>query len=117
MSLRAFTTGTCATAAAVAAWARLHGTAGWGATYAGRPTALWNPLIRTDDGNFGVQSNAFGFSITGTSNELVKVNTCTNLIDSIWEPLATSNLTGGSLYFSDPGYTNHPTRFYHLDMP
>ena len=93
------------------------GTIGWEATYSGRPTAPWNPLIQIDDGNFGVQSNAFGFSIAGSSNEFVKVKACTNLVDGIWEPLATSNLTGGSLYFSDPGYTNHPTRFYHLDMP
>ena len=29
---------------------------------------LWNPLIQTSDGSFGVQNNQFGFNITGTPN-------------------------------------------------
>ena len=71
----------------------------------------------TDDGIFGVTNNVFAFNISGTSNELVTIEACTNLVEAVWEPIVTSNLTAGSLYFSDPEYTNHPSRFYQLDMP
>ena len=95
----------------------LPGTSGWGATLGGRPTVLWNPLIHTSDVNFGAQGGAFGFNISGTSNELVKIETCTNLIEGVWEPETTTNLTVGSVYFSDPDWIDHPNRFYRLSMP
>ena len=44
----------------------LPGTTGWGTTFGGRPTALWNPQVQTSDASFGVRTNQFGFTITGT---------------------------------------------------
>jgi len=85
-------------------------TTGWGGTFGGLPTVLWNPQMQ----NLGVQSNQFGFNITGSRNLVIVVEACTNLANAVWVPLATNTLTGGSSYFSDPEWTNYPARFYRL---
>ena len=82
-----------------------------------RSTVLWNPVIQTDDDNFGVQTNSFGFNIAESESGLVIIETCTNLTDHIWVPVQTNSMTSNTVYFSDPDYTNHPTCFYHLEMP
>ena len=48
---------------------------------------------------------------------VVAVDACTNLASPIWTPLQTNTLTADTLYFSDPQWTNHPTRFYRLRSP
>ena len=95
----------------------LPGTTGWGSTFGGRPTVLWNPQVQTGDASFGVRTNRFGFTITGTSNLVIVVEACTNLANPIWSPVGTNTLTGGSSYFSDPQWTNYPARFYRLRSP
>ena len=57
----------------------LPGTTGWGATFAGRPAVLWNPRVRTSDASFGVRTNRFGFTITGTADIPIVVEAATNL--------------------------------------
>jgi hypothetical protein len=47
----------------------------------------------------------------------VVVEACTNLANPTWYPLATNTLSGGSAYFSDPQWTDYPTRFYRLRSP
>jgi len=94
----------------------LAGTAGWGPTFGGIPTALWNPQVR-NDASFGVRTNCFGFNLTGLSNQVIVVEACTNLFHPLWQPVQTNTLTGGSLYFSDPQWTDHPTRFYRVRSP
>jgi hypothetical protein len=89
------------------------GAAGWSFFY-GYSTVLWNPLIQTNDGHFGINNNQFGFNITGTTNIPVMVDACTNLVSPVWIPLQTLTLTNGSVYFSDSEWTNHPSRFYRL---
>jgi len=95
----------------------LPGTTGWGPTFGGRPAVLWNPQVQTSDGSFGVQANQFGFTITGTSGLVIVVEACTNLVNPVWSALGTTTLTGGSSYFSDPQWTNYPTRLYRLRSP
>jgi hypothetical protein len=95
----------------------LPGTTGWSATLAGVPAVLWNPQVQTRNVSFGVRANQFGFSITGTSNIVVVVEGSTNLANPIWYPLQANTLTGSSLYFSDPDWTNYPARFYRLRSP
>jgi hypothetical protein len=95
----------------------LPGTTGWGATFGGLPTVLWNPQAQTGDGSFGVLSNQFGFNITGSSNLVIVVEASTNLMNSSWIPVATNTLIGGTFYFSDPQWTNYPARFYRLSSP
>jgi hypothetical protein len=85
----------------------------------GLPTVLWNPQAQTSDGSFGVQTNGFGFNITGSSNLVIVVETCINLANPSWTSVSTNTLntfidTNGSSYFSDPQWTNYPSRFYRL---
>ena len=78
------------------------------------PVVSWNPQMQTSDASFGVRTNQFGFNITGNSGLVVVIEACTNLASPIWFPVQTNTLTGGSSYFSDPLWTNHPARFYRL---
>ena len=94
----------------------LPGTTGWDVFSAesGLPVVLWNPLIQTGDGSFGVQNNQFGFNITGATNIPIMVEACTDLTSPVWTPLQTLTLTNGSFYFSDPQWTNYPGRYYRI---
>ena len=95
----------------------LPGTTGWGSTLGGRPTLLWNPQSQTGDGSFGVRSNGFGFTITGTTNIPIVIEAGTNLTGSSWTPLQTCILTNAPIYFSDSDWANHPARFYRIRSP
>ena len=95
----------------------LQGTSGWGARFCGLPAFLWNPQAQMGDGSFGVQSNQFGFNITGTSGLVIVVEACSNVSNPDWQPVQTNTLTGGTSYFSDPQWTNYPGRFYRLRSP
>ena len=95
----------------------LPGTTGWASTFGGHPTVLWNPQVQTSGVNFGVRTNGFGFTITGSSNLVIAVEACTNLANALWSAVGTNTLTGGSSYFSDPQWTNYPGRFYRLRSP
>jgi hypothetical protein len=95
----------------------LLGNTGWSSTFAGRPALLWNPLIQTRDGSFGISNNQFGFNITGTNSFAVVVEVCTNLSNPVWTPVQTVTLTNGSFYFREPLQTNIPCRFYGLGLP
>jgi hypothetical protein len=100
----------------------LPGTQGWGATFGGQPTVLWNPRAQTRDTGFGVRTNRFGFNITGSSNLVIVVEACTNLANPVWTPIGTNTLntfigTNGTSHFSDSQWTNHPGRFYRLRSP
>ena len=86
-------------------------------TLGGRPVVLWNPQVQTRDASFGARTNHFGFTITGSSNLVIVVEACTNLAHPVWSPVGTNTLTGGSSYFSDPQWTNYPSRFYRLRSP
>lgn len=95
----------------------LPGTARWGGSFEGQPTAPWTlpfPLILTASPSFGAQSNQFGFIISWATNLAVVVEASTNLARPSWQPLQTNTLTGGTFYFSDPQWTNYPGRFYRI---
>ena len=95
----------------------LPATTGWGPMLGTCPTAVWQPQVQTSDGSFGVQSNQFGFNITWANGMTVVVEASTDLGNPTWYPLATNTLSGGSSYFSDPQWTNYPTRFYRIRSP
>jgi hypothetical protein len=98
----------------------LPGTTGWNMTFAGLSTALWfqpTPVILNGGRGFGVQTNQFGFTISWATNASVVVEACTNLANPDWQPVQTNALTSGSVYFSDPQWTNYPARFYRLRSP
>jgi hypothetical protein len=91
----------------------LPGMTGWGATFDGLPTALWLPQIVDS----AVQTNQFSFSVDWASDQTVIVEACTNLSNPVWLPLQTNLLTSNSWYFSDPHWTNYPSRFYRAVSP
>lgn len=95
----------------------LPAVAGWGPIFADRPTVLWNPRIETDHPTFGVGPNGFGFIIAGTADIPIVVEAAPRAPDGTWVPLQSCTLTNGSLYFSDPDWTNHPARFYRVRSP
>lgn len=90
-------------------------TSGWD-TFAGPTPVLWNPQA-ANDANFGRRGNSFGFNIAATNNLTVVVAACTNLVNAVWTPVATINVTNGPSYFSDANWTNNPACFYRLQMP
>ena len=95
----------------------LPGTAGWATTFADRPAKLWNPLIQSSGPGFGVRTNGFGFNITGTTNIPILVEASTSLASASWISLKTCTLTNGSVYFSDPDWTDYSARFYRIRSP
>ncbi len=97
----------------------LPGTTGWGTNYQGVPTALWNPVIEAGagDGSFGVNNGQFGFEIKGTPGIPIVVEACTNLANPVWTPVQAMTVTNGLVYFSDPNWSNYPTRYYGIGFP
>jgi hypothetical protein len=95
----------------------LSGASGWGPTFGGRPTALWNPQVQTSDPTFGVTPSGFGFTITGTTNVPIVVEASTDLAGGTYLPLQTCTLTNGFLYFIDGQWTNYRARFYRIRSP
>jgi hypothetical protein len=75
------------------------------------------PHIDITDVSFGMGSNVFGFKISCGTNIPVVIEATTNLAAAEWVPLRTITLTNGSIYFSDPPWTNYPSRFYRVRSP
>ena len=94
----------------------LPGTIGWGPTFAGRPTAPWQPLIVNFGPSFGIRTNRFGFIISWPRNAQIIIEASRSLANPQWSAVATNTLTGGSTYFSDIQAPNSPNRFYRLRM-
>ena len=98
----------------------LPGTTGWSNTFAGLPTAPWflpNPMILNSAPSVGAQGNAFGFTISWTTNASVVVEASTNLANPVWTPIQTNALTNGLFYFSEAMQKNIPGRFYRIRSP
>ena len=93
--------------------ARLGGSHGYGTVFRlGLP-----PEIQVADPSFGLRTNRFGFNVIGASNQVVTVEACTDLNIAGWLPLQTNTIAGGPLYFSDPDWMNHASRFYRVRSP
>lgn len=98
----------------------LPGTVGWGPTFAGRPTALWQlpkPLILKFGPSFGARTNHFGFVISWATNASVIVEASSDPNNSSWRSVSTNTLTSGSSYFSDVRWRDDTNRFYRLRSP
>lgn len=66
-------------------------------------------------GSLAFSNNAFGFNLTGTAEQLVVVQTSTNLVN--WLPIWTNTFGTGLLPFSDPQSGVFPQRFYRAFSP
>jgi hypothetical protein len=89
-------------------------TPGWGASFAGHPTAVWPLQFLENDASLGVRHGQFGFTTCWGNGSAVVVEACTNITQPVWVPIATNVLTGGSVDFRDGQWTNAPQRFYRL---
>lgn len=89
----------------------------WAEISLGRPTVLWNPEIAQNDGSFGVKDGKFGFTITGTADIVVVVETSRSLENPAWARVGRYVLAGGSAYFTDPQWRDFPKGFYRLSSP
>jgi len=89
-----------------------YGTSGWRSTYGGLPTVelFMPPQISGGDGQVGVSSGKFSFTVTGMSNQTIVVEASTNLAN--WQPVWTNTLSGTATNFTDPQWKNYPHRFY-----
>lgn len=74
------------------------------------------PQIQISDGSFGVQTNRFGFNITGIAEPPIVIEAATNISAANWLPLQTNLLGAGPLYFSDATWTNFAARFYRVRL-
>ena len=92
----------------------LPGTTGWDTTWHGRPTAVWQPRLRTEDENFGFTPNGFGFNIDWAPQQTIIVEACDDLSAPDWQPRATNTLGNNLFYYCDPTSTNVPTRYYRV---
>jgi hypothetical protein len=98
----------------------LPGTIGWGDSFVGSPTALWQlpyPVILALPPSFGIRTNRFGFIISWAAHAPVVVETTTHLTSAGWSPLATNTPTDGWFCFTDPQWSNSLARFYRLRAP
>jgi hypothetical protein len=92
----------------------LPATSGWSNSFDGVPAVLWNPVIQTGDGSFGVRNNQFGFNITGTTNIPIVVEASTSLASPVWTALQSLTLTNGTCYFSEPFQPGSSGRYYRI---
>ena len=90
----------------------LPGTSGWGETFSGLPTVLWNPHLQAYPASHGELS----IGITGTLQIPIVMEVCTNLVNPVWVPVWT-NTVGQGLLFEAVDWTNFPTRYYRIRSP
>ena len=97
----------------------LGGTTGWDefATLTGLTPVPGQAPAQANIATCGVQSNHFAFAIHGSSNAVTVVRASQNLAQPIWSLVGSNTLTSGSLNFSDPQWTNYPSRFYRVRSP
>ncbi len=95
----------------------LAGASGWGATYGGRVSVLWDAQIEARGPMFGGVGEPPGFNIVGSSDLVVVVEVCTDLGAPAWLSVATNTLAGGKFYFADPHPGGSISRFYRLRSP
>jgi hypothetical protein len=89
-------------------------TTGWGATFGGWPTAVWQPQIQLASSSRAFTTD-FGFNINWASGQTVVVLASTNLQN--WTPVITNTLASGTNYFYDANWTNFPARYYRVRTP
>lgn len=70
------------------------------------------PVIGLSNGTFGIGTNGFGFTITGSSASSVVVEASANLMQ--WLPVETNYFGSGSWHFLDPSSPQFPHRFYRV---
>jgi len=84
-----------------------------------QPTTFWYlpyPVILSFGTSFGVQTNGFGFIMSWATNASVVIEASTTLPVPTWLAISTNTISAsaGWSLFTDPGWTNFPSRFYRV---
>lgn len=79
----------------------------------GHPTAFWLPQV-AEDGSMGVNDGMFGFNVNWVPGEQWVIDACTDLNNPGWEEIYWSAFSGNSTNFSDPEWSNFPSRYYRI---
>ena len=99
------------------------GTTGWGSSFGGIPTAVWQrptPVILPPP---AIGTNGFGFTLSWATNATVVVEAADALASSGWSAISTNtiryvpngtNAFNGWLQFNDSQWTNSRSRFYRV---
>jgi hypothetical protein len=85
----------------------------WPATYADRPTKLWNPAFT----GTAQAAGAISCTVTGSPPIPIALEATTNLATGLWVRLCTTNLANNSIILHDPDSSSHPARFYRIVGP
>lgn len=93
----------------------LPGTTGWGDIYANRPAVLWNPQITEPE--MLPDSDGFAFTIIGTPDIPISIETSETLPGDSWQPLHVGTLSKGNLEFTHPDALERPVRYYRITAP
>jgi hypothetical protein len=88
-----------------------YGSTGWGATFANRPTALWNSTIL---GAQSLTTSGFRFTYNGPTNHLFVIEACDDLNIEQWTGVRTNVMLGITAEFTDATWTNAAARFYRI---
>jgi hypothetical protein len=92
----------------------LPGATGWGATFCGCPTALWNQTVQLGPVLL-LSGGAVQVGVTGFAGLTYPIQVSTNLVN--WDFLTNATLANVSGQFSDPAATNCNRRFYRAVAP
>ena len=96
----------------------LQGTQGWMAKFDGRPTVALTARIVTDDGQFGLPTGRFEFTVAGAAGATIVVEASADLGQPNWAPVSTNTFnTLGKAQFVDPAPADRPGRFYRVRVP
>lgn len=91
----------------------LPNTTGWGPTFGGRPTRLWNPVCNA----LRLRAGALQLSVTGTPGIPIALESSTHVVTSPWLHRLTTNLLNGQTELSTPVLSNTHAAFYRLAAP
>lgn len=91
----------------------LPGTSNWPVTFSGQPTVLWNPVAQAA----GTSTSPFAFTISGTPDIPIAIESCTDFSNPTWSRLQTCTLTNGVLSFSDSSSGDFSAQFYRIAGP
>jgi uncharacterized delta-60 repeat protein len=72
------------------------------------------PRFVMTDGKFGVRTNQFGSSISGSAGSTVVTDGSSDLLN--WTPIVTNVLYTSPIFFADPSSTNSPAKFYRMRL-
>ena len=86
-----------------------YGTTNWGALYQNHPTAIWPECLAST-----ITPAGFVIDVVASDDQEIVAETCTNMSDGSWIPVATNAMTGAPVEITIPTTFNDPKRFYRV---